>query len=91
MGEEGKERIETLTKQIEAAENNYEVFLGKIPLDDYKELVLGGGGLVQGVKTTQGAIDLNAETADQAGAQAGVGTEYGTGGKPTQGDSTPKT
>jgi len=91
LGEEGKERIETLTKQIEAAENNYEVFLGKIPLDDYKELVLGGGGLVQGVKTTQGAIDLNAETADQAGAQAGVGTEYGTGGKPTQGDSTPKT
>ena len=91
MGEEGKERIETLTKQIEAAENNYEVFLGKIPLEEYERLVLGSGGLVQGVRTTKGAINQNAETADPAGSQAGVGTQYGAGGKPTLGANTPKT
>ena len=89
MGEEGKERIETLTKQIEAAENNYEVFLTVIPQYDYNRLVLSGG-LIGNAQTTQGAIDLNAETADKAGAQAGVDTQYGAGGKPTQGANTPK-
>ena len=40
--------------------------------------------------TTTAANKLNQSTADSGGAQAGVDTQYGGGGKPTQGDNTPK-